>query len=199
MNPSFPQASVFADGILEPLRGRFAFTVAGGGTLAANVTVRAFVDGIGQNAAGGIALVQGDFSLQGGLIPSGIGYEVHGMSCYWTQDTLAAVPADLTVLSLGSNTWLQMMYAGNLYDLGRVAEYAGPWGSPTGLNNVQFPRRFGWPWMKAEKPLFLEPGKQFWIQGQSLRALAGQAAGTWVCDIVMLARRVAQGVSAVKQ
>ncbi len=197
--PGLPSMSVFADGVLEPLRGAFQFTVAGGGTLAANTTVRAFVDGIGQNLAGGLTLVQGDFSLQGGQIPSGIGYEAHGMAGYIHQDTFAAVPTDLLVTGLGANVWLQMYYAGNYYNLGLLAEYLGPWGSPLALNNVDFVRRFGWPWMKEQRPLVLEPGKQFWIEATTLRAMAGMPAGNWVTRLVMPCRRVAQGVSAVRQ
>lgn len=197
--PGIPSMNVFGDGVLEPLRGAFQFTVAGGGTLAANVTVRAFVDGINQNAAGGLNLVQGDYSLQGGQIPSGVGYEAHGLSCYLHQDTFAAVPSELLVAGLGANVWLQMMYAGNYYNLGLLAEYLGPWGSPTGLNNVDFVRRFGWPWMREQRPLVLEPGKQFWIEATTLRAMTGMPAGNWVTRVVLPTRKVTQGVNAVKQ
>lgn len=192
--------NVFADGVLEPLRGTVAFTVGAGPSLAANTVRTAFMDSVGQSAAGGIALVQGDYSLSGGLIPSGIGYEVAGLTCWWHQSDFTAVPPDITVLGLSSNIWVQMMYANQLYDLGLLASYLGPYGSPTGLNNVPFPRRFGWPWMAEDKPLELEPGKQFWLQFTTLRAItAGVAVGTWQLRIEMPARRIAQGVAAVKQ
>ena len=187
--PPIPQNSVFADGVLEPLRSLFAFTIAGG-ALAANLTVRAFVDGIGQNQAGGLTLVQGDFNLSNGLIPSGIGYEAHFLTGYIHNSAFTSVPSELLVAGLGANIWLQMFYANQSYDLGLLADYLGPLGSPTGLNNVQWPRRFGWPWMKQERPLILEPGKQFWIQAQTLRAMTGMPDGTWVVRNILGARSV---------
>lgn len=199
MASNLPPASVFADGVLEPIRGLFAFTIFGG-VLAANVTKRAFVDAIGQDQAGGLTLVQGDYNLSGGLIPSGIGYEAEAMSGFIHQDTFAAVPSELLELGLGSNVWLQMQYAGQLYDLGLLAGFLGPYGVvPTNKNGVQFERRFGWPWMDVSRPLILEPGKQFWIQAQTLRPMTGMPNGTWVTRLELPARKVTQGVSAVKQ
>lgn len=200
------QNSIFADGILEPLRGCIAYDIAVGPALAANVTRRAFVDGIGQSAAGGIALVQGDFNLSGGLIPSGIGYEVHGLTHYAVTIVTAtglfsAVPADAALLALGADIWVQAYYAGQYYDLGMLEEFLGPYGSPTGLNNAPFIRRFGWPWMDTEQPFELEPGKNFWLEYKTLRGCAAgvTASVTYLFRVLMPSRRVAQGVSAVRQ
>lgn len=199
MASSLPAASVFADGVLEPLRSLFAFTISGG-ALAANITVRSFVDAIGQNQAGGFTLVQGDYNLSGGLIPSGIGYECEALSMAIGDSTMATVPSELLTLGLGANVWLQMNYAGQLYDLGLLQSYLGPYGmGPTNRNNVQFERRFGWPWMDVSRPLVLEPGKQFWIQAQTLRAMTGMPNGTWLIRNELPVRKVTQGVSAVKQ
>lgn len=196
--PSIPQSSIFADGVLEPLRGLVAFTVAGN-AIAANVTTRAFVDGIGQNAAGGLALVDGDYSLQGGMVPSGIGYEVHALSAWIHLTTYTAVPTDPMINALGSLVHLELQYAGQDYDLGMLGEYLGPWGSPVGLNNVQFPRRFGWPWMRESRPLALDPGKSFWLTARTIRAVAaGLTDGTYVIRFVLPARKFVQGPAAIK-
>ncbi len=193
------QNSVFADGVLEPIRGVVQFDIAAGPSLAANVTRRMFVDAIGQSQAGGITLVQGDYNISGGYIPSGIGYEAHGLSFYVYQ-TNYIVPTDATILALGANIWVQMYYANNYYDLGMLSEYLAPWGSPTGMGNSIYPRRFGWPWNEDERPIELEPGKQFWLEFKTLRAIDAVAAvGSMVIRGVMLARKIAQGVAAVKQ
>jgi len=161
----------FGAGILEPLRGLFTFVVSAGPSLAAGYTARPFIDGLGQSAAGGVSLVEGDANLFGGQIPSNVGYECHALTHYAYISDSSAVPSDAALLALTTNVWVRMYYAGMHYDLGLLADFMGPYGSPTGMNNVTFPKRFGWPWLDESEPLLLRPGQQFWLEYKVLRAL----------------------------
>lgn len=191
----------FGTGVAEPLRALVSFVVSAGPSLAANYTARAFVDGLGQSAASNVTQLEGDSNLFGGQIPSNVGYEVHGLTGYFYVSDNSAVPTDAAITALATNIWVRMWYAGMYYDLGLLAEFLGPYGSPTGLNGSTFVRRFGWPWMDAAEPLYLRPGQAFWLEFKTLRALTAgvTASKNYNLALMLPCRKVTQGDARFKQ
>lgn len=193
---------VYGDSQFEPLFGIAQITVAAGPSLAEGYSVSAFVDDVGQSASGGIAVKEGDQNLSGGVIPQGIGFELFDLSIFCHEDDWGAVPTEGAILALGTAIRVRMHYAENVFELGPLALWLGPYGAPTGLNNVPIARRLAYAGPGAEARSFLcEPGQKFKLEFKATRALAaGVAASTnYVLRPCFSRRTVRRGSSAVKQ
>lgn len=192
---------VYGDSAFEPLFGIAQITVAAGPALAEGYSVSAFVDDVGQSAAGGITVKDGDANMFNGVIPQGMGWELYDLTIWSHLDTFASAPTEAAILALGAAIRVRMHYAENVFELGPLALYLGPYGAPTGLNNVPIARRLAYAGPGAEARSFLcEPGQRFKLEFKATRALtAGVVAANYVLRPVFSRRAVRRGSSAIKQ
>ena len=86
--------NVFSDSPFEPLFGIASIVVAAGPVLTEGASVSAFVDDVGQSAAGGIAVKDGDTNLAGGIIPQGMGFELFDLTVWMHLSDHSAVIAE---------------------------------------------------------------------------------------------------------
>lgn len=158
---------------LEALRFAVGFATAGSGVLlSANTRKTAGVDKVGEaSGVGGLTLVEGDANMFKGEVPANTKFEPQGLSLRLHKLDFSAVPADAEIQAMNENTRVYMYVGQTKLDLGLAAEWYGPFGSPTGLNNAVNVRKFGWQW----GPSFgieLEAGTQFKLDFEILRDIS---------------------------
>jgi hypothetical protein len=197
-------ANIYASTMISPLQSVVRFTAAAAGTLFAQGTfVTAFQDQVGQSQSGGSPLWNNDASITGGQVPANQAYEVQGLSCFFALPGAgaAAVPTAIATQALAANLQVQMNYAGQSYQLGRLMNWLGPQGDSVGLSNVNYTNRFGWPWNKDGGGFILEANQsfnlQFWFQANLTAGVVANAV--YDLYINMPARFLARGAAAVKQ
>lgn len=194
--------NVFSDSPFEPLFGIAAIAVAAGPVLTEGASVSAFVDDVGQSASGGIAVKDGDTNLQGGIIPQGMGFELFDLTVWMHLSDHSAVIAEAALQALASVIRLRLHYADNVFELGPLGLYLGPYGTTTGANNVPIPRRIAYAGPGAEARSFVcEPGQKFKLEFKATRGLtaAVTASKDYVVRPVFSRRTVRRGSAAVRQ
>ena len=185
---------------LEPVRSCVQFTVGAGPAMAIQ-RKRAFVDGLNQNAAGGKTLLEGDFTpgLVGGRMPNNLQAFLRGLSCRVHLADFSAVISDAQRQIFTEQVRIELKAGQSTYDLGLLAEYDGPDGSPTGLNNAINIRKFGAPW-GGDAPIRLDPGVEWSLDFVSTAAISTilTASKDIVVRALMPAALVRQGEQAAR-
>lgn len=198
---SLNNRNTFADSVFEPLFGVAAVVVPAGPALPAGYTSSFFVDDVGQSAAGNITIVEGDTNLSGGVIPQGVGFELYDLSIFARLSTFASAPTEAALLALGTGMRVRLHYADQPFELGPLSRFLGPYGAPTGLNNVVQAQRLSYAGPGAEVRNFIcEPGQKFKLELKANRLIdAGVAVATYVFHAVLQRRAARRGSAAIRQ
>lgn len=196
------QNNVFSDSTIEPLFGTAAVVVAAGPALALGYSSSFFVDAPGTPAgASNMAQVAGDSNLWGGAIPQSIGFELFDLAIWCTVLADASVPTEASILALGHALRVRLHYADQPYELGPLGLFLGPFGAPTGMNNVVQPRKLAAAIPgEVQRGFMCEPAQAFKLELLATRAIsAGAAVATYVFYAAMTRRLIRRGAAAVRQ
>lgn len=146
---------------IEWHRGAVQLTVAAGPSMAVQRR-RMFKDGLGESAAGGKALLEGDFSpwATGGRVPNNMEIWLRGLVLRYHLSDFSAVLSDAQMQILEENVRCELRVGQSVLDLGLIASWRGPFGQATGMNGTINARKFGAPWGR-ENPIRLSPGVDY--------------------------------------